>query len=77
MTCLNTKIDDSYICNNFIVIDVETEEQLDRCIWANDETGEYEIYKYVPGNNYIHKEIKKGYMPHLMNDNVRRKVWKI
>lgn len=59
MAYLNIDEDEHGICDNVIVFDLDTGKELDRCKWANDETGEYQVFidfkNHVP--NY---EIKKG-----------------
>jgi len=51
---LDIDIDGESICDNFSVIDLDTGKELDRCKWADDETGEY--CEYDGHRNYIIKQ---------------------
>ena len=58
MTYLNIEEHGESICDHFLVIDMDTGEELNRCTWANDDTGEYSESSVE--NGVINNTLKKA-----------------
>ena len=52
-------IADEYMADLIEVLDLDSGKLLDRCKWADQETGEYCVVSFVDGEGF-HETLKKG-----------------
>lgn len=52
-------IADEYMADDIEVLDLDSGKFIEKCKWADQETGEYEIYSYSQSSGFL-SEIKKG-----------------